>query len=219
LTLFDAAATAAPGPSASPDPGYPQPDMGNQHIAVGTSQTYTLCPPASGRHYNVPGVSGPIPARYYGPNDSTIPQNWVHNLEHGALVVLYSCNLGGCDDADQQKLQALVTSFPSTPICHIAPGGNLTPVVTRFEDMPHRFAALVWGRVFYEDTLDTAAMLDFYAAEGERGNPEQQCAAPSPSASPGASGSPGVSGSPASSPGASGSTEPSTSPVVSASPS
>ena len=36
------------------------------------------------------GRPRPDPARaFYGVNDKTIPQGWVHNLEHGALVLLY----------------------------------------------------------------------------------------------------------------------------------
>ncbi|HTC85755.1 MAG TPA: DUF3105 domain-containing protein, partial [Candidatus Acidoferrum sp.] len=96
------AASALPG--ASPELGQAQPDMGRTHIAPGSAQTYLSCPPASGNHYFATGI-GPIAARYYGPDEATIPQGWVHNLEHGALVVLYSCK-GGCpDDATLAKLK------------------------------------------------------------------------------------------------------------------
>ena len=70
---------------ASPQPGYVQPDMGNGHVAIGTKVTYTYCPPAAGSTTTRAGA-GPIPSRVYGPNDTVIPQGWVHNLEHGAIV-------------------------------------------------------------------------------------------------------------------------------------
>jgi hypothetical protein len=63
--------------------------MGRGHTTTVTEKvTYVYCPPASGKHYNGQGA-GPIKARLYGPNEKTVPQNWVHNLEHGGLVLLY----------------------------------------------------------------------------------------------------------------------------------
>ena len=82
------------GPGQTPNWGYPQDDMGNRHVAVGSKVTYTYCPPASGNHYNAAG-QGPIQPRVYGPNDKTVPQGWIHNLEHGALVLLYRGDSAG----------------------------------------------------------------------------------------------------------------------------
>ena len=171
-------ASVAPGASAAL--GEAQPDMGRTHIAVGAGQTYISCPPASGNHINVANL-GPIPAKYYGPDDTTIPQGWLHNLEHGGLVVLYSCKNGCPDDATLTKLKNFsTTGFPNSPVCNL-PAGLISPVVTRFDDMTTKFAALVWDRVLLQDTLDTDQMLKFYATEGEQFNPELLCASPSPS--------------------------------------
>src|SRR6185295_18313073 len=52
--------------------GQVQPDMGNHHVSPGDKVTYPVCPPASGKHINQPPL-GPIPARFYGPDDSVIP--------------------------------------------------------------------------------------------------------------------------------------------------
>ena len=87
-------ATAVPPAGSSPQPGYVQDDMGRKHIQVGDPVKYTYCPPASGSHFNASG-QGPIPPRLYGPNDVTLPQGWVHNLEHGALVLLYRSDSEG----------------------------------------------------------------------------------------------------------------------------
>jgi Protein of unknown function (DUF3105) len=200
--------TPTAAPSGSPRLGQQERDMGNAHVAVGTMQRYTYCPPASGSHFNATG-RGPIAARYYPPDEGTEPQGWVHNLEHGALVVLYNCS-GGCpDDATLQKLKTFVSAFPASPICKL-PAGRIGPVVARFDDMKTKYAALVWDRLLMLDSLDTDQILAFFMSEGERGNPEKQCPAPSPSGQPstepssqpsaGSSGSAGPGGSPAASP-------------------
>ena len=133
---------------------------------------------------------GPLEPRVYGPDDQSVPNGWVHNLEHGGLVVLYSCDKGACDDASLAALRDISSSFPTSAICQLPPG-RVGPVVARFEQMPTRYAALVWDRVLYLDKLDTAAIGDFYLRYGERieggrwvAPPEPQCPLPSPSPSP-----------------------------------
>jgi hypothetical protein len=211
--IWQPSPTASTAPDASPQPGYVQPDMGNSHVAVGTVVKYTYCPPASGSHYFASG-QGPIPARPYGPNDVVIPEGWVHNLEHGGLVILYK----GAE-ADQTALRALYDAVPVSPVCGFQPGGNSPgPVIARFDQMAWPYAALVWDRVLPMQTLEEAAVLDFYARYGERNNPEKLC---NPSASPSVapSGSPAASGSasPGASESASSSTAPTESPAASAS--
>lgn len=187
-----ACSTVWQDPEPDPDPermGAPQDDMGNAHVRLNEFVRYTFCPPASGSHVNRSG-QGPIQARFYGPDDQAVPQGWVHNLEHGAMVVLYSCDEGdGCGDAAQDGLQALFDDFPDSPVCGV-PAGRNGPVIARFEDMPAPYATLVWGRVEYWDTLDSDGFLEFFATEAERANPEPQCPPPSPSPSPAASPSP-----------------------------
>jgi hypothetical protein len=204
-TVWQPSPTASPAPDASPQPGFVQPDMGNTHVATGTVVKYTYCPPASGRHFIGEGI-GPIPARPYGQGDAVNPQGWVHNLEHGGLVILYR----GAD-ADQAALRALYDAVPASPVCGFQPGGQSPgPVIARFDQMAWPFAALVWDRVLSLETFDQAAILDFYARYGERTNPEKLCeASPSPSESPGASGSAAPSASPSAEPSASPAASPS----------
>lgn len=194
---------------ASPAPGYVQPDMGHTHVATGARVTYTYCPPASGNHYAQPAA--PIPARIYGPDETVIPEQWLHNLEHGGLMILYK----GAQ-IDQAALRALFDSVPSSPVCGFDPGGQSPgPVIARFDDIAWPFAALVWGRVLPLQTLDKQAILDFYATYGEKTNPEQLCSAPS--ASPGASTEPSATAAPSAAP--SSSVSPSGSAPASAAPS
>ena len=190
----------SPAPS---ELGQVQPDMGNQHVQPGDKVTYPVCPPASGKHINQAGY-GPLQPKVYGPDDHSVPNGWVHNLEHGGLVLLYSCDKGACDTASIAALQTFSAQFPNSPVCN-KPAGIVGPVVARFEQMPTKYAALLWDRALYLDTLDTKTIDDFFLKYGERlseggswiAPPEPQCAAPSasPSASPSpASAAPSASG-------------------------
>jgi hypothetical protein len=175
--------------------GQVQPDQGNGHVQTGDKVTYPVCPPASGKHLNRVGF-GPLEPQVYGPDDESLPNGWIHNLEHGGLVLLYSCDKGACDDAGVAALKTFDDGFPSSAVCNLPPG-RVGPVVARFEEMPARYAALVWNRVLYLDTLDAAKVYDFYLRYGERVSdgrfvapPEPQCAVPSASPSAGASAEP-----------------------------
>jgi hypothetical protein len=208
--------TATPAEGASPQPGYAQPDMGQTHVANGSTVSFTYCPPASGRHYNASGA-GPISPRLYGPDDRVNPQGWIHNLEHGGLVLLYRGDGPGATEAGQAQLRAFFDRYPPSPVCGFEAGSSVGPVFARFDEMATPFAAMVWGRVLPLDELDEQAVIDFDAAYGERTNPEQFCAPPSASPSASPSGSP--SGSPSASPSAEPSASPSASPSSEPSPS
>ena len=179
--------TVEPGttnaPATEPPIGFVQPDMGHTHVNPGTRVTYTWCPPASGKHYNASGI-GPIPARVYGPDEPTIPQGWLHNMEHGAIVLLYKCPGPSCDAAGQEALKALRAKWPLSPICKFPPDA-VGPVITRYDDMPWPYAAVVWDVVLPLQTLDEATLFQFFADRAERFNiQEPRCAAPTPSPGP-----------------------------------
>ena len=209
--------TPAPAPGVTPLLGYVQPDMGNSHVAVGEKVTYAYCAPASGSHYNVSG-RGPIPARVYAPTDNVPPEGWVHNLEHGALVVLYQGTSAGATADGQAALKAFYDSFPNSPRCGLAKG-QLGPVIARFDDMAAPFEAIIWDRVLPLQTFDQAQILTFFNQSGERTNPEDQCSSiprtpVTQSAQPDASGSPATSAASSAAP-----STPSAAPSASAAPS
>jgi hypothetical protein len=179
-SVWTPAPTPAPTAGATPDLGYVQPDMGHLHAAVGNKVTYTYCPPASGMHYNVPGTAGPIPARLYGPSDAVLPEGWIHNLEHGALVILYQGTSAGATADGQAAFRTFYDNFPPSPVCGL-PKGQLGPVIARFDQMATPFTAIVWGRELPLQTFDQAQIMAFWNQWGERTNGEPQCAAPSSS--------------------------------------
>jgi uncharacterized protein DUF3105 len=210
---WTASPTPTPAPGATPRYGYAQDDMGRDHVATGTVVRYIYCPPASGKHYNANGV-GPIQPKVYGPNDHALPEGWIHNLEHGGLVLLYKCPGDACTDAGQQALKQLYASWPASPICGLAPG-LIGPVIARFDTMAYPYAALVWDQVLPLDTLDTTQVLAFFQQQAERINPEPQC---QPSAAPSAEPSAAPSAAPTAAPSAAPTAAPTTGPSPLASP-
>jgi hypothetical protein len=192
--------TPSPAPSATQHLGYVQTDTGREHVTTGAFVKYALCPPATGKHYNASG-EGPIHAGVFGPDDAIIPQGWIHNLEHGGLVLLYRCASGdtACSDAGQSALRQFNASFPNSPICNL-PAGSIGPVVARFDQMKTPYAALLWGLVLPLDTLDSNQIYTFFTQSGERTNPESLCARPTPSPGPTESPAPSASSTAAPSP-------------------
>ncbi|HEY8989823.1 MAG TPA: DUF3105 domain-containing protein [Candidatus Limnocylindrales bacterium] len=192
--IFDPSPTPTVSPGSSTRLGFPEEDMGNSHV-VSRPQKYLYCPPASGNHLNVAGA-GPIAPRVYKPTDNVGPPNWVHNLEHGGLIVLYRGDSPGATAAGLAAFQDFYNTFPASPICKI-PAYQISPVIARFDDMPHPYALLVWDRVFYLDTWDPAAAIRFFNEEAERldkdgalvAPPENASGCVPPSASPGPSNS------------------------------
>jgi hypothetical protein len=217
--------TASPAAGATQRLGYVQEHMGESHV-VSRPQRYTFCPPASGNHFNQQGL-GPIEPRVYRPGDNIAPPNWIHNLEHGGLVVLYRTDSEGATDAGRALFQQFFDNLPNSPICDIE-RGRLSPVIAPFDQMKWPYAALVWDRVLPLDEWDAALVTQFYLTESERLDvngefvtpPEPgggTCQAPSPN--PSASGSAAPSAVPSAAPSASPSEPASPAPSVSPAPS
>jgi hypothetical protein len=162
---------ASPASSSTPTPlGQAAPDLGRIHVNVGSHVTYISCPPASGPHYSAAG-QGPVPDAFYPPDSGPPPQGWVHNLEHGEMVVLYRCQGGSCDEASLDALRAFDRGIPPSPRCKVPND----VVVTRFDDMKAPFAAIVWNRVLFLDTVDTSKLTEFFLTQAETAAPEHKC--------------------------------------------
>ena len=75
------------------------------------------------------------------------PERWVHNLEHGGVVLLYHCP-NGCT-AEVSELAKFMK-------------GRAQTLLTAYTDMPTRFAVVAWGHRLKSDCLDLAAWAQFY---------------------------------------------------------
>ncbi len=105
------------------------PIEGDQHVATGTTVNYRDNPPASGAHYSETDVA-PIAVGFYP--DPVRPEVWVHNLEHGDIVILFDCP-GNCDPGFLQELQSFFTTVVSHDI-----------VITRYPGLSTPIMAVAW---------------------------------------------------------------------------
>ena len=114
---------------------------------------------------DVPPVGGPHSACWgtWGVHDEPLKtERWVHNLEHGGVVFLYRCD-EGCD-AEIASLKGRVAAHDRT-------------ILTQYDALPKRFAALAWGWRLVSDCLDLTAFEAFYEEHYDRG-PESISTAP-----------------------------------------
>jgi hypothetical protein len=142
--------------------GVPTSDLGREHVAQGTSVRFDYCPPASGRHYNLGGGLAPLARRFYGPDVSLVPQNWIHNLEHGYVVLLYSGDPG---EAVLNELRGVMDDA-SPSDWNLTNCGSTVPnkvIGVRFDSMDPgvKFAAVSWDRALLQAELDAAELLAF----------------------------------------------------------
>lgn len=73
-------------------------------------------------------------------------ENWIHSLEHGAIVFLYA---PGTPEKRIRQLEALAAE----PV----PGGFATLVLENKTDMPYQVAAVAWTRLLGDKQFTDAS--------------------------------------------------------------
>ena len=124
---------------APPPPGVDVPVLAPIHISslAEPHVPYTSSPPSSGPH-----VGGQIPTGVDSPSPIP-PEAYIHLLEDGGIMLTYDCP-EGCDDVTSMLREFMATR----------PGRvSMTPYegIVDPDGVPHRAAALAWGRVLYLD--------------------------------------------------------------------
>lgn len=140
------------------------------HVAIGTDVSYDSNPPSSGPHYPIWAAfqefQAPVDRRYY-----------VHDLEHGAIVLLYNCALASGGDAGcealVQGLRDAVTSLATDPLCD--PSIRVRTVITPDPLIASPVAAAAWGWTYNAACLDAPTLRQFAKDHYGQG-PEQVCA-------------------------------------------
>jgi Protein of unknown function (DUF3105) len=141
--------------------GQPIDEMPHVHVVQGTAVTYNHNPPTSGCHYALGFGTAPIAPGIYPPNQASklTAGYWVHNLEHGYIVVSYNCPTG-CDS----DLQSLNTWFHTLPP---DPGGGVA--YAKFIAVPYPAQKEKWDVESWDwfdpmgSTLSLAEVQKFYA--------------------------------------------------------
>lgn len=135
--------------------GTPVPDEGQTHVDPSTTPTYKSYPPASGPHYSAQGLA-PVPWQTIG----TLQEGqYIHNLEHGGIVILYDCPSGAGCTTLKNSLENYVK--------------NLAPVEPQFNEikvvlspysrgMQKKVALVAWDYIEFLDGYDQAEITRFY---------------------------------------------------------
>jgi hypothetical protein len=129
-----------------------------EHVPAGTQIEYATRPPSSGKHYD---------AWYptYGVVEEAVPAgNWVHNLEHGAVVLLYNCPQG-CPELVQQ----IKDFYATLPAGRNSKRGGARLLAVPYADMDHKLAVAAWGWLQELDEFDAAKIRQFFDARIDRG--------------------------------------------------
>jgi hypothetical protein len=133
------------------------------HISPSTTWTYKFYPPTSGPHYSVPG-SAPANWKTIGP---LVEGQFVHNLEHGGIAILYNCPSGSdCTTLTNQLAKYI---------------NDLAPVEQQFGEVKlvmtpysrgmgtHKVALVAWHYVDFLDSYDQAEITRFYENHVDQG--------------------------------------------------
>jgi hypothetical protein len=169
-TAFDAASgsASASGGACNAVVTHETPLQPASHVPQGTPLEFSSNPPSSGAHY-------PQPVDWALEYPIVIDRgNYLHNEEHGGIVLLYDCP-GGCQDV-ADGLAAIGKALPQDPQCDGLSNGlsmvNARWLVTSDSDLPAgvQVAAAAWGWTYKADCLDpvtvNAFITDHYAKGG-----------------------------------------------------
>ena len=125
--------------------------------------TYQTNPPSSGTHY-------PDWAKY---KTYTSPVPWgflVHDLEHGAIVIVYNCPEGCADEVAQA--QALIDGLAPDKSCGAAP---MKIVLAPAPDLNVRWAAAAWTWTLQAACFDRQSFASFIATYYGGPDTEAEC--------------------------------------------
>ena len=107
-------------------------------------------------YLQIPPVGGPHHGCWseWGVFDVEVPaERWVHNLEHGGVVLLYHCE--DCE-TELSQLRAFV-------------GAHARTLLSPYAQLPTRFAAVSWGHRLLSDCYDAGVFQTFYETRVARG--------------------------------------------------
>src|SRR5207302_1408541 len=135
--------------------GQPVADEGRNHVDPSTTPTYKFYPPASGPHYSAQGVA-PVDWQTI----ATLQEGqYIHNLEHGGIAILYNCPSGTDCTTLKNSLENYVKN-----LAPVEPTYNEVKVVMSpySRGMQKKVALVAWDYIEFLDGYDQAEITRFY---------------------------------------------------------
>jgi hypothetical protein len=135
---------------------YPSEGAGHCRYDAGPDSGYTSCddvswkndPPSSGMHC-------PDWETTWGEHSEVVDRcNWVHNLEHGWIVLLHNCGDVPCD-ADLDIMRQILAEAPREP------DGDSRMLMTPDPLLQTKFAAVAWTWAWEGDAVDLETLRCF----------------------------------------------------------
>ncbi len=142
----------------------PEPDY--QHLPVCTPITYATNPPSGGNHW-------PIWANYTQFTTPVPREMYVHDLEHGGIVLTYNCP-NGCQDV-VAALQMVFADQYDMGCVSLGQGAIARMVLTPDPELPTPIAASAWGATYTATCIDTPSLLQFVQDHYARAPVENFC--------------------------------------------
>ena len=146
--------------------GTPVPDEGRNHVDPSTTPTYNFYPPASGPHYSAQGIA-PVAWQTIATASSPLVEGqYVHNLEHGGIAILYNCPSGADCTTLKNSLENYVTNLaPVEPTYN-----EVKMVITPYsQGMQKKVALVAWDYIEFLDSYDQNAITQFYENHVDKG--------------------------------------------------
>lgn len=141
------------------------PEQATYHVDAGQPVTYDHNPPASGPHW-------PIWAQYRIHDDDVPREVYVHNLEHGAIVLLAGASASS-DLVDE--LRGIYSRFPLDGECVALGANHPRALIVNDAELDVAWAAVAWNHVLEGQCVDEKEIDTFLAAHRGHG-PEDECA-------------------------------------------
>ncbi len=138
------------------------PDEGTAtHIDPSQTWPYKNFPPSSGPHYGSP--TAPVA---WGAIRQLREGEYLHNLEHGGIAILYNCPSGDACNALRDQLSNYVrTLAPAEPQF-----GEVKMVMSPYaHGMTHKIALVAWHWIEELDAYDENAITRFYEIHVDQG--------------------------------------------------
>lgn len=145
-----------------------QPFEGHTHVPVCTGVPYETSPPSSGNHW-------PVWAQFRA-FDTPVPHEMlVHNLEHGAIVMLYRCD-EACPEIPA-AYEVAAAAYGPDPLCIMSPtnAARSRIVVAPDPSLAEPIGLSAWRATYTATCIDPPSLLAFIEEHYGHGT-EQVCA-------------------------------------------